>query len=280
MQSHFALLGTAAVAEGCPLYFDAVNEKGLAMAGLNFPENAVYKKHIEGKNNLASFELLLYILGKCDSVSAAESELKNINLTDESFSEKLPASPLHFIIADKDRAITVEPVKEGLKIYENTIGVLTNNPSFDFHIQNLINYMGLSNKNPENRFSENLELKCNSRGMGAIGLPGDLSSVSRFVRAAFFKENACKENTDEKSVLQFFHIMGSVNQVNGCNILSDGKSEYTVYTSCINLSKGIYYNKTYYSGAVCAVYMNKENLDAKDIKSWEFLTKPQIYSLN
>ncbi len=280
LENHFALLGTAAVADGCPLYFDAVNEKGLAMAGLNFPENAVYNECLKGKNNLASFELLWYILGRCESVSGAQKELENINITNESFSEKLPASPLHFIVADKDRAITVEPVANGLKIYENTVGVLTNNPSFDYHTQNIINYMGLSNKNPENKFSKRIELKSNSRGMGAIGLPGDLSSASRFVRAAFFKENAFKENTNEKSVMQFFNIMGSVNQVNGCNILDDGKSEYTVYTSCINLNKGVYYSKTYYSGAVSRVDITKEKLDKRDIKSWDFSTEPQIYSLN
>ena len=190
IKSHYAILGMAHVSENYPLFYDGINEKGLAMAGLNFPQNAHYNEELDEKNNIASFELILYILSKCDGVKTAKKELEKINIINTPFSEKLLPSPLHFIIADKKEAITVEPRKDGLKIYENPVGVLTNNPPFDMQIFNLNNYMHLSKKDPENHFSKNLDLKTYSRGMGALGLPGDLSSQSRFIRAAFIKENS------------------------------------------------------------------------------------------
>lgn len=279
LDNHFAILGTAVVADNYPLYFDAVNEKGLAAAGLNFPENAVYKNPIDNKNNLASFELINYILSVCDSIDSAKRELENINITNDGFSADLPPSPLHFMFADSVSAITVEPVADGLKIYDNEIGVLTNNPPFLYHIENIKNYMGLSPKNPRNKFSAHLSIECNSWGMGAFGLPGDLSSASRFVRAAFFKENAKQETEREKGVMQFFNVMGSVNQINGCNILDNGAYEYTAYTSCADLENIIYYIKTYY-GCVSAISLKREKIDSKKLKTWDFLEAPQINNLN
>lgn len=279
IEKHYAIIGTAVVNENYPLYFDAVNEKGLAAAGLNFPDNAVYNEKEENKNNLASFELINYILSVCDSVESAKRELKSVNITNDNFSANLPASPLHFMFADKNEAITVEPVAEGLAVYDNKIGVLTNNPPFAFHTENIKNYMGLSNENPNNNFSKTLDLQCNSRGMGAIGLPGDLSSASRFTRVAFVKENATPENEREREVMQFFNVLGSVNQVRGCNLLSNGLYEYTAYTSCADLKNIIYYIKTYY-GCVSAVSINCENLNEKSLKEWSFLEKIQINNLN
>ncbi len=279
LHEHFAILGTAVVAHNYPLYFDAVNEKGLAAAGLNFPENAVYNEPLDNKNNLASFELINYILSVCDSVESAKKELENINITNISFSPEFPPSPLHFMFADSKTAITVETTGQGLAVYDNEIGVLTNNPPFPYHTENIKNYMGLSVKNPLNKFSAHLDLRCNSRGMGAIGLPGDLSSASRFVRAAFFKENAKQETEREKSVMQFFNVLGSVNQINGCNILDDGFYEYTAYTSCTDLKDIIYYVKTYY-GAVSSVALKREKIDNDKLKAWDFLVSPQINNLN
>lgn len=279
LHEHFAILGTAIAVDNYPLYFDAVNEKGLAAAGLNFPENAVYNEPCDNKNNLASFELINYILSVCDSVESARKELENINITNKGFSPQLPPSPLHFIFADRFSAITVEPVSEGLKVYDNEIGVLTNNPPFPYHTENIKNYMALSVKKPHNKFSPNVDLKYNSRGMGAIGLPGDLSSASRFIRVAFFKENAKQETEREKSVMQFFNVMGSVNQISGCNILDGGEYEYTAYTSCYDLKDIIYYLKTYY-GAVSSVALKREKIDSEKIKMWDFLVAPHINSLN
>lgn len=108
----------------------------------------------------------------------------------ESFNDKLPVSSLHWIISDKEENITVEFMKDGLHIYDNPVGVLTNNPPFETQMFLLNQYMGLSASQPDNRFSGKVPLELYSRGMGAIGLPGDLSSTSRFARVAFVKLNS------------------------------------------------------------------------------------------
>lgn len=279
MRSHYAMIGMAYVQEGYPLYYEATNEKGLSMAGLNFPENAFYGEVIPGKDNVAPFELIPWILGQCTTIAEVKCLLDTIQIADIAFSDELPPSPLHWIIADKESAITVESVREGLKIYENPIGVLTNNPTFDYHMMNLNNYMNLSNQTPENRFAKDVPLKEYSRGMGALGLPGDLSSASRFVRMAFNKLNSVAEgskgqyeNADEKqdveelaSVGQFFHLLDSVVMSRGALQMPNGLYEVTVYSCCCNVDRGIYYYTTYENRQINGVDMHKENLDGNEI---------------
>ena len=249
---HYAIIGMACMMENYPLYFDAVNEKGLGMAGLNFVGNAHYNPPIAGRDNVTSFEFIPWILSQCASVAEAKRLLERINITNETFAENLPASQLHWIIADKYEAITVESTADGLRIYENPVGVLTNNPPFPYHMLHLCDYMALSNEPPAAHLGGSY-LAPYSRGMGAMGLPGDLSSASRFVRAAFVKENAVSAPDEMASVGQFFHMLGAVEHVRGCVRLADGKYEITAYTSCINLFRGIYYYTTYNNRAISAV---------------------------
>ena len=203
VHTHYAIIGMAHVAGGYPLYYDAVNETGLCMAGLNFVGNAVYAQPEPDRTNIAQFELIPWLLGRCASVQQARTELSRLNLTGTPFSAALPAAQLHWLIADEREAVTVESTADGLHVYENPIGVLTNNPPFGEQLFNLNNYMHLSPRQPENRFSQALPLRPYSRGMGALGLPGDLSSMSRFVRAAFTKLNAVSDDTEQGSVSQF-----------------------------------------------------------------------------
>lgn len=263
--THYAIIGMACVAAGYPLYFDAVNEKGLAMAGLNFPGYAVYKEKSLMKDNIASFEFIPWILSQCESVQTAQVLLERINITAEAFSDRIPPSPLHWLLADAEEAITVEAVREGIRIYPNPAGVLTNNPPFDAQMCQLNNFMHLSPKPPENRFSKALPLHPYSRGMGALGLPGDLSSQSRFVRAAFVKLNSLSGTSERESVSQFFHILGAVDQPRGCCDLGDGQHEITIYTSCCNACRGVYYYTTYDNCQISAVNLHGENLDNSDL---------------
>ncbi len=276
LANHYAIIGMAHIADGYPLYYDAANEKGLAMAGLNFVGNAVYRKAAADKDNIAQFEFIPWILGKCASVKEAAALLENINLTNTSFNEQLPLAELHWIIADKDEAIVVESVKEGLRIYQNPVGVLTNNPPFNEQLSRLSDYMSLSPREPENTFAPTLNLAPYSRGMGAMGLPGDLSSQSRFVRAAFVKLNSVSGGQERESVGQFFHILGSVEQQRGCCEVPAGKFEITIYTSCINTDKGIYYYTTYGNRQITAVDMKKEKLDGEQLIKYPLILTEQI----
>lgn len=276
LKNHYAIIGMSYVTDDYPLYYDAVNEKGLGMAGLNFVGNADYKDIKEGADNVAQFEFIPWILGQCASVSEARTLLDRINLINLPYSDKLPLAQLHWIIADKNEAITVESVKEGIKIYDNPAGVLTNNPPFDEQMRHLSDYMHLSAKAPQNNFSDKLSFNTYSRGMGAIGLPGDLSSSSRFVRAAFVKMNSVSGDSEEESVSQFFHILGSVDQQRGCCDLGQGKYEITIYTSCCNADKGIYYYTTYDNHQINAVDMHKENLDGSELVRFKPVQKEHI----
>ena len=262
-EHHYAIIGMAHVSEEYPLYYDAVNEKGLAMAGLLFAGNAVYGKPLPKKDNIPTWAFIPWVLGQCASVAEAEALLGNINLTDEAFSPLLPPTPLHWMIADKERSITVEATAEGLEVYENPVGVLTNNPPFPFHLQNLTQYLNLTAELAENRFSDTIDLRPFSRGMGAIGLPGDLSSASRFIRAAFVKLHSVSGEGEEESVSQFFHILGAVEQQRGCVRLEEEKYEITIYSSCCNLEKGIYYYKTYDGKGITAVELHGEDLEGQ-----------------
>ena len=131
------------------------------------------------------------------------------------------------------------------QVYDDPVGVLTNNPPFPVQLFALNNYAGVSRKQPENPFAGTLKLDAYSRGMGAMGIPGDLSSQSRFVKAAFTKLSSVSGDSEKESVSQFFHILGSVDQQRGCCEVGDGKYEITIYTSCCNADKGIYYYTTY-----------------------------------
>lgn len=279
-EKHYAVIGTAHIAGGYPLFYDAVNEKGLCMAGLNFVGNAHYFKNKNGKSNIAQYEFIPWILGKCTSTDEAKELISNINITDTPFSEHMPVGQLHWIIADKNSAITVESVSDGIKVYDNPLGVLTNNPPFDEQMFKLNDYMHLSSRQPKNTFSDKLELKAYSRGMGAIGLPGDLSSQSRFVRVAFVKANSVSGKGETESVSQFFHILGSVDQPRGCCEVADGKYEITIYTSCCNADKGIYYYTTYDNHRISAVDMRKESLDGNELISYPMITEEKINCQN
>lgn len=280
LNTHYAIMGMAHVIDNCPLYYDAINEKGLGMAGLNFVGNAVYREQEEGKDNVAQFEFITWILSQCATVKEARRFVEKINLLNTPFNEKLPVAQLHWIISDREESITIESVKEGINIYENPVGILTNNPPFDKQMFNLNNYMHLSAKSPENNFSKDLNLTTYSRGMGAIGLPGDLSSQSRFVRVAFTKMNSISGDGEMESVSQFFHILNSVDQQRGCCELDDGKYEITLYTSCCNTDKGIYYYTTYNNHQITAVDMHKENLEGNELVRYPLITEEQIKTQN
>ena len=267
INTHYAMIGMAFVQKDYPLYYDATNEKGLSMAGLNFPANAEYLPKKQGKDNITPFEFIPWILGQCATVKEARKKLEKLNLLNEDFSAELKLSPLHWMISDREESIVVEPLKEGIKIHDNPVGVMTNNPTFDFHMLNLANYMGLTREEPTSTFSDKLTLKPYSRGMGAIGLPGDLSSASRFVKAAFTKLNSISGDSESESVSQFFHILNSVAQQKGCCRVEKG-FEYTIYSSCCNTDKRIYYYITYENSQITCVDMHKENLDGEKLISY------------
>ena len=279
LTTHHAIIGMATIADGYPLYYDATNERGLSMAGLNFPENAVYFPEVDGATNITPFEFIPWILGQCESIDDVKGALDGLSLLDVSFSEQFPLSPLHWIIADREASITVESVAEGLRVYDNDVGVLTNNPTFDIQRFRLNDFMSMSTDPPENRFSKSLDLDTYSRGMGAIGLPGDLSSASRFVKACFTKVNSVSGESESESISQFFQILGSVAQQRGCVSVGD-RYEITIYSSCCNVDTGIYYYRTYENSQITGVDMHHHDLDGRELAHFDLVKGQQVNMQN
>ncbi len=275
-----AIIGMASVRDGFPLYYDAVNEAGLCIAGLNFVGNAVYAAPRPGAVNWTQFELIPALLGTCDSVQSARPLLNRLCLTDEPFAPGLPVAQLHWLIADRSDCIVLESTADGIHVYDNPAGVLTNNPPFPIQQFALNNYMHLSPRSPENRFGGGLALTAYSRGMGALGLPGDGSSQSRFVRAAFLRANAVSGTGEAESVGQFFHMLDGVAQARGTCELADGAQEYTLYSACCNASRGVYYYTTYTNRQITAIDLYRAPLDGDSVTCYPLRTAENICAGN
>jgi len=244
---HYAFIGMAHIANATPLYYDAVNEKGLAAAALRFTHSAPYAKE---KVGIASFEVIPFVLGTCASVSEVKSALAGMNITDEHFPPNLPNTPLHWMIADRHSSAVLEWNEDGLKIFDNPVGVLTNNPSFDRQLKTSF-----------------------------PSIPGGSSSEERFVRAVHVRKNSVSDVSEAASISQFFHILGSVSQTRGCNVTEDGL-EITVYSSCMNLDRGIYYYKTYENSRITAIDLQRTDLDSTSLLTFPLHTSQDIRRVN
>ena len=278
--SKYSMIGMATVVSNYPLYAEATNEKGLSMAGLYFPKNACFFKEEDNKLNLSPYELIPYFLGLYSSISEIKKDIANLNITKTPFSKEMPVSDLHWMISDESECIVIEQMEDGLKVYNNPIGVLTNNPPFEYHLNNINNYSNLSPYNSENTFSNKINLNQYGQGMGAIGLPGDNSPASRFIRASFNKLNSKCEDDEKSSVTQFFHILDSVSMVQGTTITKENKNDITTYSCCINTSKGIYYYKTYTNNQIIAIKMSEKEKNNKYLSIFDLIEEQQIEYIN
>lgn len=278
--SKYSMIGMATVVSNYPLYAEATNEKGLSMAGLYFPKNACFFKEEDNKLNLSPYELIPYFLGLYSSISEIKKDITKLNITNTPFSKEMPVSDLHWMISDESECIVIEQMEDGLKVYNNPIGVLTNNPPFEYHLDNINNYSNLSPYNSENTFSNKINLNQYGQGMGAIGLPGDNSPASRFIRASFNKLNSKCEDDEKSSVTQFFHILDSVSMVQGTTITKENKNDITTYSCCINTSKGIYYYKTYTNNQIIAIKMSEKEKNNKYLSIFDLIEEQQIKYIN
>ncbi len=275
-KNHFAIIGMATVVDGTPLFYDGCNEYGLSMAGLNFPGNAYYAPLKDNKDNIAPFEFIPWILCQCKTIGDAKKLLANINLTDIQFNEQMPSSPLHWMISDKKSSIVAEFRKDGLHLHGNPFGVMTNNPPFEYHLKNLEKYRYLKNDNSEIKRERNGDYTSYCQGLGAVGLPGDVSSMSRFVRAVFNKDHSVLPKEENSAVSQFFHLLTSVEFVKGACITDEGTLDITGYSACMNTDKGLYYYTTYGNRRISCVDMHKTDLDSDKICRFPLLTEESI----
>ena len=272
---HYSIIGVGQLVDNTPLYYDAFNESGLAAAALNFPKNAVYFDKNPAFINVASYELISFVLSRCANLSEAVALLDRINITSDSFSDELTATPLHWIFADKSGAITVESVSGGLKIYENRLGVITNSPEFSYHLLHTSDFMSLDSSQPKNKISPTVNLSYYSGGLGALGLPGDFSSASRFIRAVFLKNHSVCDD-----ISHAFHIMDSLSVPKGAVIREDNKPFMTVYTSVADTVGRVYYFTTAQSRRIRAVLMSEALMNSDAISVFEMNEEEKIFYIN
>lgn len=276
LPSHYAMIGMAHMAGGYPLYYEATNERGLSMAGLRFAVSAYYHSPMQGRDNIAPFELIPWVLGQCADLGEARALLGRLNVARIDFSSDMPAAPLHWLIADRSGCIALESVREGLMIHDDPAGVLTNEPPLPMQLLNLNNYARLSPQQPESGFAPGLPLVAYSNGMGALGMPGDLSSMSRFVRAAYTCAHSRCDGSEEGAVSQFFHILGAVEHPRGSVDMGGGNYEITVYSCCCNTDTGVYYYRTYDSARVLGVDMHREDMDGDAVAAYPMETRARF----
>lgn len=240
-----ALIGMGIVEEGQPLLFDAGNDAGLAVAGLNFPGYAAYEPApVEGKANVAAWEFPLWVAANFATVDEVAEALADAVVVDEPIAPKWPSSLLHWIVGDANRSIVVEYTSAGMQVFDNPVDVLANQPGYGWHAENLRNYLNVSS-DFEAAGSFGAPLAPFGAGASQRGLPGDYSSPSRFVRAAYVNANYPAKEGEPANVSRLFHSLSQVAMVEGGAMAHDGRSEKTLYTSCFSASTGGYYFNTY-----------------------------------
>ncbi len=282
LTTKYAVLGMGTIFDDYPTFADGMNEKGLGCAGLNFPVYVSYSKEdIEGKTNIPVYNFLLWVLANFSSVEEVKEALKNANIVDIPINKNIPNTTLHWMISDiTGKSIVVEQTKEKLNVFDNNIGVLTNSPTFDWHVANLNQYVGLRyNQVPEFKLGDQ-SLTALGQGTGLVGLPGDFTPASRFIRVAFLRDAMIKNDKDSIDLIEFFHILNNVAMVRGSTRTVEEKSDLTQYTSCMCLEKGIYYYNTYENNQINAIDMNKENLDGNEIKTYKYNKTLSINHVN
>ncbi len=267
LSSRKAMIGMAMAQGQYPLYFEAMNEAGLFAAGLDFRGYAHYwDEELPGRINLASFELIPYLLGQFSTVEEVRKVAERIAIVNVGFDRDLPPSPLHWFVSDRSRAIVVEQTKGGLRVYDDPFGVLTNCPDFPYHLENMRNHVRLDPRCAQSEWADMLGLKPISNGGGTEGLPGGLGSVPRFVRAAYARLTSVSSPDDEiGNVTQFFHILDSVKQIRGQVVGLNGQHEITVYSCCASANTLTYYYKTYENSQIGAISLKDVDLDRKGL---------------
>ena len=261
-----AVIGMGIVAEGVPLYFDCANEHGLAVAGLNFPGYASYAPNaVDGKMNVAAYEFPLWVALNFTSVDEAEKALKDVAIVAKPINEQYPVSQLHWMIGDKERSIVVEYTSRGMEIFENEVDILTNQPGYAWHRENLRNYMNLGFEEPEKVNWGKAELKPFGTGSLLRGLPGGFYPTDRFVRVAYFNTHYPMQSTEASNISRLFHTLTGVEMIDGAAAMTDGRFEKTIYTGGYSSATQTYYYNTYEDFAIKSVAMKDYDLNSSEL---------------
>ena len=261
-----ALIGMGIIAENTPLYFDCANEHGLAVAGLNFPGYAKYAEAaIDGKTNIAAYEFPLWVALNFKTVDEVEKALKDVAIVAKPINDQYPVSQLHWIIGDAKRSIVVEYTERGMEIFKNDVDILTNQPGYAWHKENLRNYMNLFPQMPKEVKWRKETLTAFGSGSLMRGIPGDYYAPSRFVRVAYLNTHYPDKTSEEENVSRLFHTLTGVAMIDGAAAMADGAFEKTIYTGGYSSKTKTYYYSTYEDPAIVSVKMEDFDLNSADL---------------
>ncbi|WP_282192255.1 choloylglycine hydrolase [Romboutsia ilealis] len=277
-KNKYAIIGMGTIIDNHPTLADGMNEKGLACAGLNFDGYSYVEENIvPGKKNIAPYDFIYWVVANHETVDEVKQTIENLELVKIPINERTPLPTLHWMIVDKTgKSIVVEKTKDKFAVYDNPVGVMTNNPTFDWHLTNLNEYMKITPNHPENVKWSDKELTPLGVGAGTLGIPGDFESVSRFIRIAYIRAHMPSIEDEITAVTQFLHMLDYVIMVKGGVITKDGLEDITRYSSCMDQERGIYYYRNYNNNRINAIDMHKEDLDSTEIKLFPYLETQDI----
>ncbi len=248
-----AVIGMGIVVAGIPLYFDCGNDAGLAIAGLNFPQSARYAAAaVDGTTNVAAYEFPYWVARNFSTLAELRTALTHVTVVAKPVNEQLPVANLHWIVGDATGSVVVECLEGGLKVWEDDVDVLTNEPDFGWHRQNLRNYLMLTDGLPAAAGWGRAELRPFGSGVGVQGLPGDYGGPARFVRAAFVNAHYPAQSDEKANVTRLFRTLGAAAVPDGVARMGNGTYEKTLYTSCFSAGSLTYYHATYDDPAIRA----------------------------
>lgn len=280
--SKYACIGMGIVSDNHPFIFDAVNEKGLAGAGLNFIAFAHFSDESqEGKTNISGSDFVYWALSNFTDLTELKEALKTLNITNIPFKPSLPVAGLHWIFTDlSGKSIVVECMSDGMHVYDNPVGVLTNDPTFPWHLTNLCQYVGLKNHMPKPKTMGDLTVHPFGHGLGMQGLPGDASPASRFVRTVFFRDCITDVDDEISGITAFFNVLMTVSVIKGCDVDHENEMDHTLYKSVMCQESGTYYYTDYHNRRINAVRMHEADLDGKNIISFDYHNEQDILFQN
>ena len=258
---------------GLPVFADGLNEKGLHVGVFYFPGYARYQAIGEQERDcsLAPQELSGYLLGTCANVEEAVKAVKSVRVGEVTFPEFGFVLPLHYIVNDASgESVVLEYVDGDLKVHPNPLGVMSNSPTFDWHMTNLSNYVNLSVTNVPPFDLSGTKLPSLGQGSGMLGLPGDFTPPSRFIRAVAFSKSAIPVESSREGVLQAFHILNQFDIPKGAvRGQEHGKevADYTLWTSASDLKNLRYYFRTYDNSRIRMIDLRAVDLEARDVKT-------------
>ena len=262
---HYAMVGSAHISGKAPLYYDAMNEKGLCIAALRFYPLARYHEKQDGRHAVASFELIPWLLCSCADAKEAKSLLEDTVITPDSFSDSLPSTPLHWMVADSKGAFIIESTADGMKIYDNSIGVLTNAPAFPEQIKAIPADILLSRRTDYT---------------DSVMVPGALSSVARLQRVLDAKSKTEPATDYDGAISRFFHVLGTVNQPEGVWRTEEMQPMRTVYTSCMDTERQIYFFTTYTCRKIRGVRLKNAHLDLDTLTAFPMAREEWFHYCN